>query len=321
MACALTLALALVTPAWASFRGDVAALVNGSRGAEGLSALGGHSGLDGVAQAWAEHLAEVRELSHNPSYASQIPGGWTSAAENVAFNSAPSAQAMHAQLMNSPGHRANIMGDFTHIGVGYATDADGGGWLVEVFAHYPGGNAATTPPGEATTSASSAASSAPTTAEPPSVPDGWLGLGSSGADVRALQEDLAALGYEVVSDGDFGSHTRDRVAQFQADAGLQADGLAGPQTLEAIEAALAAQHEAAESEPSTTEPTTEATEETTEAAPSGAPDIVPTEATRLIGTARSVNGLPAVGVLIGTLGAAGAGLAALLLVRRRMARR
>lgn len=323
LACSLTLALALVTPAWASIRGDVAALVNSSRGAEGLPTLSSHSGLDGVAQAWAEHLAEVGELSHNPDYASQIPSGWTSAAENVAYNSAPTAQAMHGQLMNSAGHRANIMGDFTHIGIGYATDGEGGGWLVEVFAAYPGGSGSTTPPSapsvEPTTTESSAATSPPTTAEPTPVPDGWLGLGSSGAEVRALQEDLAALGYEVVPDGEFGGRTRDRVAEFQADAGLQADGLAGPQTLAAIEDAVAA--EATEPEPTTTEPSTAVTEETSEAPPSGTPDIVPTDAARLTSMARSADGIPATGVLIGALGAAGAGLVALLLVRRRLARR
>ncbi len=37
--------------------------------------------------------------------------------------------------MRSPGHRANILGDFTHIGVGYQTaeNADFGHYFVQLF--------------------------------------------------------------------------------------------------------------------------------------------------------------------------------------------
>lgn len=69
-------------------------------------------------------------MYHNPQYSTQIPAGWSRAAENVASGYAPSA-VVNA-WMNSPGHRANILGDFTTIGIGYVN-----GYATQVFAKYP----------------------------------------------------------------------------------------------------------------------------------------------------------------------------------------
>lgn len=332
---ALTLLAIVVAPAWASVRSDVASLVNEARTADGHDPLTFNSDVDAVAQAWAEHLAQVGRLSHNPAYAAQIPAGWTGAAENVASNSDPTAAAMHTQLMESPGHRANIMGDFTHIGVGYAVDDSGGGWLVEVFARYPEpmpgdyGPAAPTPSEQpssepstepATTSPPSSTSTPeePATQEP--LPAGWLGLGSSGAEVMALQEDLATLGYEVIPDGDFGEITLDQVAEFQAAAGLAADGLVGPQTRTAIDDAVAESSQ----EPTTAE-TTPSRETSTEPRTPGpswsgtaTPDIVPTAAEPPASAGGSLERLLPTPALVGILGGASAAFAALALLRRRI---
>jgi hypothetical protein len=64
----------------------------------------------------------------------------------------------------------------------------------------------------------------------------------SGPAVRALQEALNELGYDVGQpDGDFGPATAEAVRAFQESVGLPADGIAGPQTLRAINQALAQQ--------------------------------------------------------------------------------
>lgn len=66
-----------------------------------------------------------------------------------------------------------------------------------------------------------------------------LRLGSSGADVRNMQQDLTTLGYywaEVT--GNFGEKTRDAVKRFQEKNNLTADGVAGSDTLNAIAAAM-----------------------------------------------------------------------------------
>ncbi len=58
--------------------------------------------------------------------------------------------------------------------------------------------------------------------------------------VRALQTDLAALGYGIAVDGDFGAKTEAAVRAFQAGHDLSVDGKAGPATRSAIAAALTA---------------------------------------------------------------------------------
>ena len=65
-----------------------------------------------------------------------------------------------------------------------------------------------------------------------------LKQGSSGPDVTNLQQKLKDLGFDPNGvDGNFGAGTRDAVMAFQQSKGLQADGIAGPATLAALQAA------------------------------------------------------------------------------------
>jgi peptidoglycan hydrolase-like protein with peptidoglycan-binding domain len=57
--------------------------------------------------------------------------------------------------------------------------------------------------------------------------------------VASLQRSLTALGYPASVDGIFGPETLAAAQKFQADHGLDADGIIGKRTSEAIEAALA----------------------------------------------------------------------------------
>ena len=75
-----------------------------------------NTAMDRVALDWAEKMAASGVLSHNPNYASQVPSGWSRVGENVALGHR-TATAMHDGWMSSAGHRANILGDFTDIGV------------------------------------------------------------------------------------------------------------------------------------------------------------------------------------------------------------
>lgn len=74
------------------------------------------------------------------------------------------------------------------------------------------------------------------TAAPTSAPTSeaarTLKKGSTGADVKKLQQALIDLGYlSDTADGTFGAKTQDAVTLFQAVNGLDADGLAGAKTL------------------------------------------------------------------------------------------
>jgi N-acetyl-anhydromuramyl-L-alanine amidase AmpD len=61
-----------------------------------------------------------------------------------------------------------------------------------------------------------------------------LKLGSIGASVKELQQKLVAAGYAMAIDGSFGTTTKRMLISYQHDHGLEADGLAGPQTWAAL---------------------------------------------------------------------------------------
>ncbi|APR77409.1 Hypothetical protein A7982_02756 [Minicystis rosea] len=63
---------------------------------------------------------------------------------------------------------------------------------------------------------------------------GLLIRGSVGEAVKALQENLTALGYEVDADGIYGANTEAQVRSFQDAYGLDADGKAGVNTMSKI---------------------------------------------------------------------------------------
>ncbi len=59
--------------------------------------------------------------------------------------------------------------------------------------------------------------------------------GSTGDEVAAIQQKLQELGYSPgAADGIYGSKTQEAVTAFQRDQGLDADGIAGKNTLEAL---------------------------------------------------------------------------------------
>ena len=122
------------TDALRDVRRQVLDATNAARKRAGLAPLRGMSGLHSVAQKWTSKLAASGELAHNPSYADQIPAGWTRAAENVAYGYEP--DRVVDAWMDSSGHRANILGDHTHLGVGFVRDAQGRAWYTQNFARY-----------------------------------------------------------------------------------------------------------------------------------------------------------------------------------------
>lgn len=68
---------------------------------------------------------------------------------------------------------------------------------------------------------------------------GLLIRGSVGDAVRALQENLTALGYEIDADGIYGAATEAKVRDFQDAYGLDVDGKCGVDTMTKIAEILA----------------------------------------------------------------------------------
>lgn len=108
---------------------------NAYRAQHGLPPLKLHPDMNVVAQNWTENMAARNQLSHNPSYSSQIPAGWMTAGENIAAGQ--NWTEVTTAWYNSTGHRANLLDDtYTHIGIGYATNASGHPYYTQNFAMY-----------------------------------------------------------------------------------------------------------------------------------------------------------------------------------------
>jgi uncharacterized protein YkwD len=107
-----------------------ASSINSYRSSNGLPALTRSGSLDSYARAWAQQLVENRSLSH--SNIGSLLGEWSAVAENVGYGG--SVGGVFDALVGSSGHRANMLGDYTHIGIGVYRDSDGTLWTAHVFA-------------------------------------------------------------------------------------------------------------------------------------------------------------------------------------------
>lgn len=74
-------------------------------------------------------MAGSGELSH--SDLGRLFPPWSAAAENVGMGG--SAGGVFDALAASPGHLANMLGDYTDAGMAVFVDNDGSVWVVQVF--------------------------------------------------------------------------------------------------------------------------------------------------------------------------------------------
>jgi uncharacterized protein YkwD len=109
-----------------AFRSDI----NSYRASQGLSKLARDGSLDSYARSWAKRMAEKGGISH--SNISSLLSPWTSVGENVGVGG--SVGSIFDALVASSGHRANMLGGFTHLGVGVWKDSSGVLWTAHVFA-------------------------------------------------------------------------------------------------------------------------------------------------------------------------------------------
>ena len=114
----------------ASEEASFAANINSLRSSDGLASLARHSSLDSYARSWAQQMAANGSISH--SNFGSLLGPWSAVGENVGAGG--SVSAVFNALAGSSGHRSNMLGDFTHMGVGVWVDGGGTLWTVHVFA-------------------------------------------------------------------------------------------------------------------------------------------------------------------------------------------
>ncbi|MFZ5646202.1 MAG: CAP domain-containing protein [Bacillota bacterium] len=114
-------------------------LVNSERAKMGLSPLTANLRLTGVARLKAKDMIANNYFSHtSPTYGSpfemmrQFGITYSYAGENLA--GAPTVDSAHTNLMNSPGHRANILNaNYKEVGIGIINGGPYGKMFVQMF--------------------------------------------------------------------------------------------------------------------------------------------------------------------------------------------
>ena len=148
VAVAASVALASPASAGAEDEARLYELTNHSRAQHGLGALAYDPAAVSVARAWATELARSGNLRHNPNLVAHVDtyvtNEWTRVGENVGY--AGGADQVHTAYMNSPAHRANILGDYNRVGVGAVRDGAGRLWTTVVFIKGPALAVAPPPP-------------------------------------------------------------------------------------------------------------------------------------------------------------------------------
>jgi hypothetical protein len=115
--------------------------VNKIRVARNLPPLGISESLNKAAEFHSRAQAYISKMSHHlpgePEltdriYSRSAENEWRRVAENVAYGYQTEYDVMMG-WMNSPGHRANILGDFTHIGASLAISTSGTPYWTQNF--------------------------------------------------------------------------------------------------------------------------------------------------------------------------------------------
>jgi len=140
----LILGFALNGSAWqskpsADISADIFTYTNLFRESKQLPPLKRHSFFDELAEKHSRNMANKKTQFGHDHFedrnreASKKIKGLSAFAENVAYGQLTGAEVVEL-WKNSSGHRKNILGNFTMIGIGVATAADGTIFYTQIFA-------------------------------------------------------------------------------------------------------------------------------------------------------------------------------------------
>ena len=113
-----------------SAESDFAGRINSLRASKGVAALARDGSLDSYARSWAKGMAQMGELSH--SNVGLLLPPWHAVGENVGRGGA--VGPIFDALVGSSAHLSNMVGDYTHMGIGVFRDSNGVLWTTHVFA-------------------------------------------------------------------------------------------------------------------------------------------------------------------------------------------
>jgi uncharacterized protein YkwD len=152
----------------ATFDGEMMTLINQARASAGVPVLTDATGLDALASWWSGQMdagITDNQLAHNPNAWTMLEtygaSNRTTWGENVGWSSSTETTADQVldAYMNSPAHKANILGqDFRYLGVGSVSGARGL-WITVEFTDQ-------VEPGEVVSPSSTPASSTPVLSTP-----------------------------------------------------------------------------------------------------------------------------------------------------------
>lgn len=104
---------------------EFARLLNKSRRSQGLKDLLINDRMTTQARSWSKTMRDAGTIFHTSRLASDteyaVPS-WSRAGENVGVGW--DVQGLHDAFWNSPGHRANMLGDYNQVGVGVVFTSD-----------------------------------------------------------------------------------------------------------------------------------------------------------------------------------------------------
>ncbi|MEL7086486.1 MAG: CAP domain-containing protein [Cyanobacteria bacterium J06597_1] len=129
-----------IHPKTDSFDREFLRLVNQARQARGIKPLQMSEKLDKAADLYSEEMIRTNHFAHRGPKGEEFyvriqrqGYNYTRVGENLA-SGYPTAQSAFNGLMNSPGHRANILNrSFTHMGLGYAAGKNGATRWTQTF--------------------------------------------------------------------------------------------------------------------------------------------------------------------------------------------
>ncbi|MEX2424362.1 MAG: CAP domain-containing protein [Acidimicrobiia bacterium] len=199
---ASTAAVAAASP---GAEAEFVAAINQSRSAAGLAPLSVHGDLVAGARAHTAEMIPTGTIFHSTAgQLAAVTTGWAVLGENV--GKGPDVSVLHRAFMESPSHKANILGDFDRVGVGVALDADSKMYVTVIFmkSSSPSTTTTTTAPTTTTTTVATTSPTTPPTTTTTTVP---ASTDVSPGDASAARpsapavardgESIRTLGYEL----------------------------------------------------------------------------------------------------------------------------
>jgi len=121
---------------YSQIESDVADLVNEYRVSKGLNPLERINHISNVSEGHDEYMISINTLTHalfaqrEENLKSTL--GAVTVGENLAYNYS-TAQSVVTAWINSPAHKANMEGNYTHFGIAVKTNSEGKMYFTNMF--------------------------------------------------------------------------------------------------------------------------------------------------------------------------------------------